>query len=112
MFLWTGFSSGAYLRQENKKGLKVRKLNLGQVLSQDRVIEEHPVLLESLTQDLFLYFNPVLPPCLKNGSIKSLFRETCLDLEVRNKKPVRQPDFFVDRLPSPDCRADRRDCSR
>jgi serine/threonine protein kinase len=32
---------------------------------------------------------------------KSLSRETCLDSELRNKEPVREPVFFVDRLPIP-----------
>ena len=32
--------------------------------------------------------------CLKYGTEKSQSRKTCLDLELRNEKPVRQPVFL------------------
>jgi hypothetical protein len=35
-----------------------------------------------------------LPFFPKNDPEKRLFRETCLDLDLRNKKPVRQPVFL------------------
>ena len=41
-----------------------RKQNLGQVFRQDR---ENPVLLENLSQDLFLVFHPFLASCLNNS---------------------------------------------
>ena len=36
----------------------------------------------------FLSFNPVLPFCLKSGPEIGLSRDTCEDLEVRNKKSL------------------------
>jgi len=59
-----------------------RKQNLGQVFRQDR---ENPVLLENLSQDLFPVFSPFLP------SLSEI--QPCLDLELRNHKPVRRPVF-------------------
>ena len=41
----------------------------------------------------FLSFNPVLTSCLKYCPEKSLFRNTCIDLYLRNKKHVRKPVF-------------------
>jgi hypothetical protein len=40
-----------------------------------------------------LSFNPFLHSYLKNGPEKSLSRETCLDLKLRNNQPVRKPVF-------------------
>ena len=41
----------------------------------------------------FRSYNSVLPSCLKYGPEKSLSRETCLNLELKNKKPVFQSVF-------------------
>jgi hypothetical protein len=49
----------------------------------------------------FLSFNPILSSCPNNGPEKNLSRETCLDLELRNKKNLSVSLFFIDRLPRP-----------
>ena len=55
----------------------------------------------------FLSFNPFPHTCLKNSPEKSLSREACLDLELMNKIPVRQP-VSADRFTMPKKRTGRR----
>ena len=78
--------SGLYLRQK-----RVERQETGPVA----------VLSKNLSEVLFPVFFPVLSSCLKHGPEKSLFRETCLDFEFRNKKNLSVSLFFRDRLPSP-----------
>ena len=73
---------GPLFRQEGGTGLKNRKQNLGQVFRQDR---GNPVLLENLSQDLFLVFYSCSTFLSETRPQKSLSRETCLDLEIINK---------------------------
>jgi len=91
-FLWTGFFSGSYFRYEAKIR-KTRKNNLGQVFRQNR---DKPVLLENLSQDLFLIFKS----CSTLLSEKSLSSETCPDPEPR-KKNLSVSLLSVGRLPMP-----------
>ena len=50
-------------------------------------------LSKNLSEILFPVFTTFFAFLSKTGPVKSLFKETCLDLELRNKKPVRQPVF-------------------
>ena len=77
----TGFSEQVFsrplFRQENRTGLKDRR----QVLWQD-------------IRQSFLSFKPVLLSCLKCGPEINMSSVTCLDFNLKNKKPVRCPVFL------------------
>jgi hypothetical protein len=74
-----------------------RALNLDRFLwtgfFQSRISDNMSVLSKTCQRFCFLSFNTVLFSCLKLGSEKSLSRETCLDLELWNEKPVCKPVF-------------------
>jgi len=78
---------------------------LWQVFQQDRFMRGHPVLSKNLSEILFLVFFTYFAFLSKQQPRKSLSWETCLDLELRNKKPVCQSVlFFIDRLARPAAR--------
>ena len=78
---------------------------LWQVFQPYRFMLGHPVLSKNLSEILFLVFFTYFAFLSKKQPRKSLSRETCLDLELRNKKLVCQSVlFFIDRLARPAAR--------
>ena len=90
--------SALYFRQEDRTRFQERIQVMRQVFQQNRVSKQDPVLMKNMSKDMFPVLNTVLSSCFEQGPEKSLFRETCLDLELRNKKNLSVSLFFVDRL--------------